>query len=461
MRKWLTSILLLGTAGLPASAQAQYPRPVYPTYPYPYSSEAVQNPAQGTYGTQPMPNYFTGSPYGYQQAQQLNIPRPNPLQPAPAGPTSAYFLVQPSAAMDALGAPVEAKVAAQQTGIEPAALPLPIASTEPGANKEPVPPPLALPSPSASASPLACVGDNCKPKKCHFMIFGDFLYWTVHGADVPFAQAFDGIDPINSVPRGPVGVASPRFQPGVRVGGGASISENAWVVATFTYFRTDRDASLSAPNGDVLHNFLVFPNTTSSAVDSLTSAISYRIELYMGDLDYKCAFVNNSCLVMNWVAGVRYAHLDQNLVNTFQVTGSTTVDSHIDFDGVGPRVGIEGQYQMGCGIYGYGQGILNVLFGQYRGNTTEQNVFTGLVGQTSVTANRAIPVLEMELGLGWLSHNGCVRLSGGYYVGSWFNTMTMTSLSSGIGGVNFTTNGNNFRDTMVFDGFVLRAEFRF
>jgi hypothetical protein len=293
------------------------------------------------------------------------------------------------------------------------------------------------------------------------MIFGDFLYWTVHGADVPFAQAFDGIDPVNSVPRGPVGVASPRFQPGVRVGGGVSICDNAWLVGTFTYFHTQRDASISAPNGDVLHNFLVFPNSTSSAPDSLTSALNYHITLYMADLDYKCAFVNNCHLLMNWVAGVRYGHTDQGLLNTFQVTGVTTVDSHIDFDGFGPRVGIEGQYQMRCGFYGYGQGMFNVLFGQYRGNTTEQNVFTGLVGQTSVTANRAIPILEMEVGLGWQSPKGCFRLSGGYYVGSWFNTMTMTSLSSGIGGVNFTTNGNNFRDTMTFDGFVLRGELRF
>ena len=99
-----------------------------------------------------------------------------------------------------------------------------------------------------------------------------------------------------------------------------------------------RSASITAPDPFVLHNFLAFPGTVNSAVDSLTADANYRIRLIMGDIDYKCAIVNNNHVLLNWLAGVRYARLEQDLNSTFQITGTTTVDANIDFDGVGPRI---------------------------------------------------------------------------------------------------------------------------
>jgi hypothetical protein len=299
-------------------------------------------------------------------------------------------------------------------------------------------------------------------KANRLVIFGDYLYWSVHGVDIPFAQAFDGILPGLSVPRGAVAVVSPRYNSGIRVGGGMTFHDgNAGLFGTFTYFQTTSSAATSAPDPFVLHNFLAFPGTLNSAADSLTASASYRIRLVMADVDYKCALVNNEHFYLNWLAGVRYAKVDQNLTSTFQITGSTTVNSDINFDGVGPRVGLDGQYHICGGFFGYAQGIFDVLFGQYRANYEQRNVFTGLVGQTSITSNRVVPILELEVGGGWQSAHGGFRVSGGYYVGSWFNTLTMTSLSSGIIGTNFTTNGNNFRDNTTFDGLVLRCEIRY
>jgi hypothetical protein len=298
-------------------------------------------------------------------------------------------------------------------------------------------------------------------KKCKLMAFGDFLYWNVHGGDVPFAQAFDGIDPVFSVPRGPVGVVSPQFHTGIRAGGGINIDENFWVVGTFTYFSANTNAQIAAPDGQVLHNFLAFPNTTNSGVDSLTAVADYRIRLMMADLDFKSGIVDNERWMVNLVGGVRYAHLEQSLLDTFQLAGKTTVDSHVNFDGVGPRLGLETQCRTKCGIYGYATGMVDLLVGNFRGSTEERNIFTGLVGQTSITANRLVPILELEMGAGWKSSCGRLRFSGGYYIGSWSNTMTMTSLSSGIANTNFTTNGNNFRDNLIFNGLVTRFEFRY
>lgn len=322
--------------------------------------------------------------------------------------------------------------------------------------KEYIAPPTAM-----AASPLAEMCGHCD-RSNRLVLFGDYLYWSVHGVDVPFAQAFDGILPGLSVPRGPVAVVSPRFNSGFRVGGGATFHDgNAGLFGTFTYFETNHRADITAPDPFVLHNFLAFPGTVNSAADSLSANTNYTIRLVMADVDYKCALVNNEHVLLNWLAGVRYAKVDQRLESTFQITGTTTVDSEINFDGVGPRVGLDGKYHVCGGFFGYAQGIVDVLFGQYRANAEQRNVFTGLIGQTGIAANRVVPILELEVGGGWQTANGAIRVSGGYYVGAWFNTLTMTSLANGISGTNFTTNSDNFRDNMTFDGFVLRFELRY
>jgi hypothetical protein len=320
---------------------------------------------------------------------------------------------------------------------------------------------IAAPTYVPGATPIGEFCNHCG-RSNRLVVFADYLFWNVHGVDVPFAQAFDGVLPGLSVPRGDVAVVSPRFNSGFRVGGGMTFNDgNAGLFGTFTYFETRSTASTTAPDPFVLHNFLAFPGTVNSAADSLTADASYRIRLAMVDIDYKCAIINNDHVMLNWLAGVRYAKLEQSLNSTFQITGSTTVDSNIDFDGVGPRVGLDGKYHVCGGLFGYAQGITDILFGQYKANAEQRNVFTGLIGQTGITANRVVPILELEVGAGWQSHNGAIRVSGGYYVGAWFNTVTMTSLANSISGTNFTTNSDNFRDNMTFDGFVLRFELRY
>src|SRR5262249_15622968 len=69
-----------------------------------------------------------------------------------------------------------------------------------------------------------CMDDCKKPKRCHFDVFGEYLYWNVRNADIPFGQAFDGIDPL-AVPRGPVGIDLPKYSSGFRVGAGISLSD--------------------------------------------------------------------------------------------------------------------------------------------------------------------------------------------------------------------------------------------
>ncbi len=318
------------------------------------------------------------------------------------------------------------------------------------------PPPLSTSCPSAT---IPCCQPDCTHQRIE--ISAEYLYWSVHDSNVPFAQAFDGTDPFNSVPRGPVGMVAPKYDNGFRIGAGVAVSDCSWVVGTYTYLHDSSNASLSAPSGDVLHSYLAFPNTTNSAGDSLKANASFAIDLQTFDLEYKCNFIDNSHFTLTWLAGARYGHLDQKVLANYDITGTTTVESHVNFDGGGPRAGLEGEYRILGGFYGYGKSIASLLAGQFSGSYEERNLFTGLVGQTSIQEERVVPILELELGLGWQSSNGRIRVSAGYYVGSWYNTVSVPTFAQAIQNTNYTSNSNNLKDTMTFDGVVGRVEFRY
>jgi hypothetical protein len=314
--------------------------------------------------------------------------------------------------------------------------------------------------PVAAPVDLSCP-PLCEPKHARVLVFGDYLLWTLHGADVPFAQVANGIAPATAVPAGPVTTVSPTYTSGFRGGAGVAVCDNSWIVGTVTYLRTGNNSDAIAPAGLVLRSLLAFPNTLNAAGDSLTAHAEYHTTLVMADIDYKTAFVTTDNLLLSWFAGGRYVHLDQHLNALYQITGETTVESRVNFDGGGPRAGLNGQYRIAGGFYGYGVGAVNLIAGKFSGQAVQNNIFAGQQGQTAVNENRVVPILELELGFGWMSANGRVRVSGGYYVSSWYNTMTVPTLQAGIQGTNFTTNSNNLRDNIVFDGLVGRLEIRY
>jgi hypothetical protein len=101
------------------------------------------------------------------------------------------------------------------------------------------------------------------------------------------------------------------------------------------------------------------------------------------------------------------------------------------------------------------------LAGHFSGSYSQHNIFAGNQASTQISEDRLVPQLEFELGVGWVSPKGRVRVSAGYYVGTWFNTITIPGLIQGVQNNNFTTNSNNFRDTLTFDGLVGHVEFRY
>jgi hypothetical protein len=322
-------------------------------------------------------------------------------------------------------------------------------------------------APTSTANPCDFVANKCAPVGCEdngppcLYLWGDYLYWIPRGGDVPFAQSVNGVTP-NQSPAGPVAETRPHYSPGFRTGVGFSLCDHSILEANFTYYRTNTfDAVQALPGGNVaLRDLLVFPTTFNGAADSLTATARTETDFKFGDIDFKhlwCA-TPNYCLF--WVVGGRYARLNQYLQTNYVIAGSTVVDANVTFNGFGGRVGVDGNYRLPANFFTYGRGFLNLLVGKFDAAYAQTNAFAGTQAATSLTDDRIVPILELEIGLGWCCWHDHIRLSAGYSFAGWFNTLTMNSLVQGVQNTNFTTNTNNFRDVLTFDGLVCRAEFR-
>jgi hypothetical protein len=311
------------------------------------------------------------------------------------------------------------------------------------------------------AAPIITEAPDCPPEKCHAIgLFGDFLYLKARGVDVLFARTVDGCIPTAAAPAGALGNVQPTYSPGFRIGGFFGWNDSS-LVATYTWFNSQANESVTAPENRVIQALVTLPNTANCASGSQASDARYDIDFQFADLDFRHALCCGPNYAVDWLVGVRYAHLDQDFSANFAVLGTTTVDTHINFDGIGPRIGLAGERIGDCGLLVYGRSSASFLAGHFSSTYTQQNTFVGTQANLSYDNDRIIPILDLELGVGWASRNGRFRVEAGYYVAGWFNTLTTPGLVRAVQLNEFSGTGDVLKDTLTFDGFTFRAAVKF
>ena len=294
------------------------------------------------------------------------------------------------------------------------------------------------------------------PPTCrHWWIsaFGDYMYLKARGADIPLGVEIDGAGNF----RGPVGMAAPDYSSGFRAGLAGSWDNGKTILqGTYAWFNSDTDANLVAtPPNTFFSSLFALPNPAT------TIASRYDVDFQLFDLDLKRGIWQGPCGDVFVIVGGRYGHLDQDFYATILDNGgsTTTIDSKIGFDAGGPRIGLAGDFVLKCGVFVFGSGSANILFGRFNANyqsTNDMNAFPNELVQ--LDSDRVVPVLELELGVGWQSPKGRLRLQGGYMVSAWFNTLTTPDFMNAINTGNFT---GDLGDTLTFDGLFGRVEFRY
>ncbi len=290
-------------------------------------------------------------------------------------------------------------------------------------------------------------------------IIAEFIYLHPRNVDVPYATPMDGIGP-SEVPTGPSSTAGPGYQPGFRLGLNWNLSDDSSLSATYWLYQSQsRDSRTLSGGSGFLNADLVHPNTTSVATDFLAAQAVHDIDFDIIDVHYRRT-VSEENYLMYLTVGARYVRLDEDFRASYTLPGSTDVSSDIGFDGVGPRVGIEIERAMDGAGFMYMRGGASLMFGSFKASYQQSNVFSGTQATVGLEDSRMVPITEMELGLGWGNTSDTFRFSAGYYVGTWFNTVTtggfidsvQDSTLYSIGGVG---------DTLVFDGLVVRVEARY
>lgn len=287
--------------------------------------------------------------------------------------------------------------------------------------------------------------------------FADFLYITARDVDQAYATHVDGPIP-TAVPVAPTSTIDSSYQPGFRVGRNWALDQWSSVRATYWHYQSEENDSLNLPGGTGwIRPEVTHPSTLAADFDKLSATADYEIGLQMIDLTYRKIWKEACGYSLNYVVGVRYGHLEQDFDSEFTVLGTRTVNTEIQFDGAGPRIGLEGDRLLNCGLVAYGQVFGNLLAGKFSADYAQESNMAGSEATAGFDDRRFVPQLEMEMGLRWQDSCGNFRVQAGYYVGAWFNIATTPTWIDAVQANNVT----EVEETLLFDGMAIRAEYRF
>jgi hypothetical protein len=299
----------------------------------------------------------------------------------------------------------------------------------------------------------------CRPPVWH--LFGEYLSLRPRNAEVAYAVPFNG--PIGSPPAVPIQIAREAvvdygYESGFRTGFTRMFGDCASLGVTYTFFESDTSDSITTDVPYVIRSSVSHPSTWSATSDGLDATAEAGIDFDLVDLDFRNALLCGPRYSLNYVIGIRYAHLAQGFRSQFAVNGLETVVTDIFFDGGGVRLGLDGERYLGNSrLMVYGRSAASFVVGQFDATYAQGQAYDASVVDTGWDAGRIVPILDLELGIGWTSRNGRWRITGGYMISAWYNTVKTDEFIRAVRTNDFVGLG----DTLTFDGATARIERRF
>ena len=310
-------------------------------------------------------------------------------------------------------------------------------------------------------SVVPCVTEPlCSEHKWQF--FGDFLWLQARSAEVAYATAFNGPivpPPPPPVQIGPVATVDPDTDPGFRVGLSRVLRFPVRLAGSYTHYESESSHELSIAPPDVIRSLVFHPGTAAADADFLEAHAGSGIDFDLIDVDYRGTFACDENYVLDYLLGLRYAGLTQDFHATFSNT--TTIEqvaTEIGFDGGGIRLGVDGERHSSLtGLLVYGRAAASFVSGRFRAHYAQSDNIFGTVVDTGWKADRIVPILDLELGVGWTGPREHFRVAIGYALSAWYNTVMVDDFVQAVETNSFLALG----DTLTFDGLVARGEVRF
>lgn len=295
--------------------------------------------------------------------------------------------------------------------------------------------------------------------KYKWRLFGDFVWLKARTAEVAYAIPFDWPLAAPPIQLGSTGIVDPGFDPGIRVGISRELHPLAHLVVTYARLESSATDAIAITAPDVIRSLVVHPGTTAADWNFNDAMAAYGIDFDHFDADYRGTLGCDEQYVLNYTIGGRWARLREDFHSRLSSgVRIEEIDSRIKFDGGGIRIGLEGERRSrSCGLLVYARGAASLIAGKFHATYQQDDSIDGTVVNMSWAADRVVPILEAELGLGWTSPRGYLRLTAGYMFTAWYNTVKTDEFIQAVQSAGFIGLGN----ALTFDGLVARVELRF
>ena len=252
-----------------------------------------------------------------------------------------------------------------------------------------------------------------------------FIYWRAvqDGMDIAVSQSLTLPATFSRNNGSDVLFAKTEYQPGFKVGIGGNVPLDGWTLwseYTWLHSRTVTAKTASPleafPNTVGVWNNDWFPNTNN--VHSLSTYFRWAYKIDLADLVLSRPYYMGTKVVLKPFAGLRGAWIAQKVRSTEEriiystgisnVSGSSRVTSHCW--GVGPRVGVDGNWFLGRGAHFIGNANASLLYTRYTKITCAVDNVDFVSTPTATTYgvqfseagyNTVRPNAGLGLGLGW------------------------------------------------------------
>jgi len=292
-----------------------------------------------------------------------------------------------------------------------------------------------------------------------WVFHGEFLYWRARDAEVAWGVEVNSnaVDPPVQV--SPVAVADMDFQPGWRAGFSKILNECTRINAEYTMWESGTSDAIQRQNApNVVMSLVDHPSVLTAAGDHLNGTAQYDMAIDMVDVDMQRAYYYDNEMQLSWLLGVRAVTHEAQFNATYLGQVQRTVDTDIDFNGVGLRFGLDAEYAVTCQWLAYGNLFGSIIPGQFATTYTQrESTSSDPVVNTGWKAGRMISIWDLELGLARVSKCKNYRFNVGYTLSAWTN---MVQTDEWIRGVQ-TNNFIGMDSTSTLDGLVTRVEARF
>ena len=260
-----------------------------------------------------------------------------------------------------------------------------------------------------------CVGPCCcdSPFRHRTGIWAEYIYLRARDLEVAYAVETDGppSPPENQgVQVGAAAVIEPNYLSAYRIGFTFALNDCASVVASFANFDSNEDSSISRTSTNDIRSLVSHPLVNNVADDWTDAQARTDIEFELVDLDFRWRYCCSSQHAINFLAGVRHARTEQAFNSQFFGNGFRNVNTNVEFRGEGLRVGLDIERHSRCHrLFVYGRGTASFVIGQFDAEYQQDSDADGMEVDTAWEAGRIVPILDLELGIGWQTCCGVLR----------------------------------------------------